>query len=79
MAGNKVEGWFLFTGVLEDLSEKLTDHMAGQLPDSRLLFSIGHGVEQLAHATRDATQELYERIQRLHQKIDRIEKKLGTV
>jgi hypothetical protein len=38
MAGNKVEGWFLFTGVLEDLTEKLADHLTGHLPDSQLLF-----------------------------------------
>lgn len=39
MAGNKIEGWLLFTGVLKDLGENLTDNATGQLSDSKLAFS----------------------------------------
>ena len=78
MAGAKSAAWFIFQSTSENLGEAQMAHMAGKIPDSKLLLAVANGVQQLAAGSRESFQEIYERMERLHQKIDRIEAKIGS-
>ena len=79
MPGPKSTSYFVFKGASESIAIAIMDHDAKKISDAQLQNAAIDSLHQLIAGTRDAFQEIYERIERLHQKLDRVEKKIGSV